>query len=801
MTSILCKSSLIQQYSVRYKYFQLKLTFCFLLILFTLKASAQNQKYKLEGILYEHNTTDPIAHATISVSNGQNIKSNNNGYYSVLLPLGTYQITITHLSYDTLFRSVKINKNLELPLYLKSRTSLINEVNVTGLERKNNVDKLSPNVQTLSKKDLDKVPAFLGQRDPLKALQTLPGIGKGGEGNSGFYVRGGTSGQNLTLFNDAVIYNPSHLLGFFSVFNSSAVDNVQLYKSGIPAEYGGRLSSIIEVNSSRKITDSLSAEIDVSILSATAKVDIPITPNWSVTASSRKTLMNYTVWPILNKLTSNSSLSDMKYDFIDFNLNLNGSIGRNNFLYFSAYSGGDDFGFNINRININNTMDWQNKAYSATWKKIISNAVVLNNTVSYSGYRFNFGMKQNEYEAGISSRIKDLNYKSNLNIYLNKHTIKTGIQYTDHNYTPNTPFLNSAGTEYDFGVPNTYYSDESSVFVSDEFQVLEKTGIYVGTRLTYYRHKGPFHIINEDKSEINYNKNSVISSAVYFEPSITLSHKITSGSSFKLSLSQNVQPVHLISTTAVNFPADFWMPSLKTLPPAKGSQVSAGYFRNFGSKYETYIDLYFKDMNGLTEFSGGIMNLIDNLKIEDNLLYGAGNAYGSEFFLKKKTGTLTGWVGYTLSKSSRNFELINNSKSFPAKYDRRHDLSVISNYAFSKKWSFSGSFTFATGNAFTKPTSRYLIGGNVVNEYGSFNGSRMPDYHRMDIAATYKLKRSLHTSSELSFSVYNLYNRQNPIYIYFLAEGNVEKQRISIQPKSVILLPILPSVNYKITFK
>ena len=775
---------------------------CLLFTFLAFPASSQNNKFKIDGVLYDQISKTPIEGATITINNKQSVRSKNDGHFSLVLPAGSYQIKIAHLSYDTLFRDIDIQKNQTISFFLSPKSSLMNEIKVSGTRKQNNVQQIAPNAETLNKKDLEKVPAFMGQQDALKALQTLPGTGKGGEGNSGFYVRGGTAGQNLTLFNDAVIYNPSHLLGFFSVFNSSAVDQVKLYKSGIPAEYGGRLSSIIEVNSSKEITDSLSGSLDISALSATAKLDIPVTNNWSVTASGRKTIMKYTVWPLLNQFTSpTSTFNKMKYDFSDLNLNSNARIGKSNYLYFSAYTGGDDFGFTLSRININNTMNWNNTAYSLTWKKILSNSMVLNTTASYSAYKFNFGMKQDEYEAGISSRIKDYNVKSILNIYLNKHTVKTGLQYTDHKYTPNMPFLNSVGTNYNFGVSNIYYSDESSAFMSDEYKLSKRTGIYAGARLTYYRHKGPYQLINEDQSERNYGSNSVVSSFVYVEPSITLNHLITANSSIKLSYSRNVQPVHLISITAINFPADFWMPSLGSLSPEKGHQASAGYFRNFGSSYEAYIDLYYKKMNGLVEFSGGIMNLIDNLKIEDNLLYGSGNAYGSEFFIKKKTGKLTGWIGYTLSKNNRNFELINNSQRYPAKYDRRHDLSVISNYTLSKKWTLSGSFTYATGNAYTKPTSRYLIGGNVINEYGSFNGSRMPAYHRMDLAATYKMKPHLHTAGEFSFSIYNVYNKQNPIYIYFLADGDLEKQRISIQPKSIALLPVLPSITYRLTFR
>ncbi len=777
----------------------LKFSLFVLFVLNAVNASSQSRQFKLDGYIYTLGTSDPIPNALITTSTGQSTRSKDNGYFSLNIPSGKNLIKITHLSYDTLNTSIELAGNMQISHYLNLRSAAMAEVKVSA--KKSNATKLSPNVSTITNDDLEKVPAFMGQRDPIKALQTLPGTGKGGEGNSGFYVRGATSGQNLTIFNDAVIYNPSHLLGFFSVFNSVAVDHINLYKSGIPSEFGGRLSAIIEVNSSRKIADSVSMEGDISILSASASLVTPVTKNWSVSATARKTFMNYTVWPLLSSMQSTSSaFNNINYDFQDLNFSSNARLGKSNFLYFNAYTGGDDFGFDA-RADISNGMDWQNSAYSLTLKTIISNSVVLNNTASYSNYKFNFGLRQDNFVAGIASNIKDYNFKSILNIYLDKHFIKGGIQYVDHNFKPNTPSIRSFGVDYDFGTPNTYYSDESSIFLSDEYKISDKTGIYAGLRLTNYRHKGPYTLINEDKSEVNFAKKSTVKSFLYLEPSLTLKQSITDNSSIKFSFSRNVQPIHLISVTAVNFPADFWMPSLNTIPAEKGQQFSLGYFRDFGRNYESYIDMYYKKMDGLIEFSGGIMSLIDNLKIENNLSFGTGNAYGTEVFLKKKTGKFTGWIGYTLSKSNRTFELINDGETFPAKYDRRHDLSIVSNYARNRRWSFSGSFTYATGNAYTKPESRYLLGGNIINEYGAFNASRMPSYHRIDLSLTYKSKLNRRFASELSFSVYNIYNRQNPIYIYFDAEGSLEQQRVTIRPKSVALLPVLPSLSYRLLFK
>ncbi|MFD2161007.1 carboxypeptidase-like regulatory domain-containing protein [Paradesertivirga mongoliensis] len=775
-----------------------KSIFIFLLVCSAHAVFSQDQ-YLLEGYLYDGRSQAPVSNASLSINGSTKLLSNDQGYFSVKLSAGKHTLQFSHLAYDTLYQELSVNANQQVRFALFKKSSLMAEVTISAKGK--SVKTIAPDGQTLTRTDIEKIPAFLGQRDPLKAIQAMPGSAKGGDGNSGFYVRGGTSGQNLTMFNDATIYNPSHLLGFFSVFNNTAVQEIKLHKSAIPAEFGGRLSSIIEINSSKRIVDSVSAEGDISLLAASANVQTPITSNWSVSTSARKTFMNYTVWPQLSSLGLDArTFNNIRYDFFDLNLNSNLRITPKNFLYFSAYTGGDDFAFNA-RINVSNGMDWRNTASSLTWRSILRDNVILNTTASYSGYHFNFGLQQDNFLAGISSDIKDYNLKSNVSVYLEKHHLKAGIQYIDHKLKPNTPSITSFGLDYEFGTPNTYFTDETSVFASDEFELSDVTGIYAGVRLTHYRQKGPYTMEHEDKTETSYSKNSVVSAFTFLEPSLAVRHLLTDNSSLKLSVSRNVQPLHLISVTAVNFPADFWMPSLSSLPAEKGQQISLGYFRNFGSEYETYVDVYFKKMNGLVEFSGGIMNLIDNLKIENNLLFGSGTAYGAEFFAKKRTGKLTGWIGYTLAKSSRSFDEINKGESFPAKYDRRHDLSLISAYDLNQRWSFSGSFTYATGSAYTSPVSRYLISGNVVNEYGPFNGSRMPAYHRMDFSATYKSKPRKYFRSELSLSVYNVYNKQNPIYVYFQAEGDLKEKRVSVSSKSVTILPVLPSINYRIFFK
>lgn len=776
-----------------------KLFLLFFLLIVSLVAQSQSL---VSGYVFEDTSTKPIAKVKIEIKTQNTTTTLKDGYFKTYLKNGNYIFVLSSLGFDTLYQTVNVLGETNLKLYLKPTFIHINEVAVTQTQLNNKILSTDANVTVFGKQDMEKVPRFLGQIDPIKAIQTLPGVGKGGEGNSGMYIRGGSAGQNLTLLNDAIIYNPSHLLGLFSVFNSAVVNEVKLYKTGVPAAQVGRLASLIEVNSSKKIADSLKTEADLGLYYAATNITLPITTKWSINLAARKTFMNYTVWPLLSKLKLNSPFfNKAKYDFYDFNFTSNAQLSQKDFLYFSAFTGGDNFGFDITQFNINNSMNWKNTALSLNWKRIINANLILNTTLTHSGYNFNFGIAQDQYTARINSNIKDYSFKSYLTYQLNKQTIKVGLHHTNHQFKPNTPYAKSLNTELDFGTPNVYYADESAVFLSDDITLSDKVAIYAGTRLTYYRHKGPFTATDELNNKIQYASNKTITPYIFVEPSLTVRYAFSTNASLKLAISQNVQPIHLISVTAVNFPADFWMPSLAGLPPEKGYQTSLGYFKNFNNgTYQTYVDAFYKNMKGLVEFSGGIMNLLDNLKIENNLYKGTGNAFGTEFFIKKVKGKLTGWAGYTISKSNRNFADLNEGTPFPFKYDRRHDFSLVCNYQLGAKWNISSAFTYATGNAFTMPVSRFTIGGNIVNEYGPFNGSRMPAYHRLDAAIVYKMKPQKKVQSELSFSVYNLYNRQNPIYTFFMAKGDLNKLKVSIQPQSVALLPILPAINYKIIF-
>lgn len=774
-------------------------TLLFIFFLISSSLSLNAQQVFLQGHVYADSLMKPIFAAQVFLEDQKKVVlTDQDGYFKLPIKKRNNKLIIRHIAYKELKIQLPGDIRTISSFFLEPQIMLLDDVIINGAD--NGTQTSLHNFHQLKKKDLERLPGFLGVSDVIKTVQTLPGIGKGGEGNAALLVRGSSSGQNLTLFNQAIIYNPSHLLGFFSVFNTDAVDDVKFYKSGIPSEYGGRISAVLDIKSSSKKVDSMELDAELSFLAAKVNLKLPITKTWSVSTTMRKTFMNQTIWPLVTKITKDDN--NIKYDFYDLNISSTLELSKKDRLFATGYLGGDDFGFETVQFNVSNGMDWQNGAASLNWKRTISDQTTLNNTVTFSSYKFNFDIQQEGFMAKINSAVRDLGYNSTIQTSFEQHHLKAGVSILLHKFKPNTPFARNGNTELDYGSPSTYYSDEHSLFLSDDFRLTERFSFYVGLRLTYYRHKGPYNLSAEDGSTSSYGRNETVSDQFLAEPSFTARFNINTNTVLKLAYSANVQTTHLIPITASNFPSDFWIPATGNLPAEKGKQLSLGIFKDWkDAGYEAYIDVYAKNMNNILEFSGGLMNLFDNLKIEDHVYLGKGNSYGSEFYFKKNKDRLTGYLSYTLSKSDRIFEALNGGKRFPFKYDRTHDFTIVSNYKLSEKWNLSGLFTLATGNTYTKPISRYLISGNVINEYGAYNSSRMPIYHRLDLSANYQFLLGDKYKSKLSFSVYNVYNRANPIFNFYLARGSLGAGKITIQEKSVVLLPILPSINYKIIFK
>ncbi|AFD05830.1 TonB-dependent receptor [Solitalea canadensis] len=763
-------------------------------------------KSSVSGVVIDEENGMIISNVSITIGAIKLTSGNKGEFKTTLISNHKHQFTANHLAYQPLQFTLTVTNDTSIVVRLKKLVIETKEVEVHANTTGNAVSQVQTGVIEMSKKELKKLPTFLGEADPMRTLKLMPGIGNGGEANSGLYVRGGSSGQNLILYNDAQIYNPSHLLGFFSVFNSDGFDNISLMKSGVSAQYGGSLSSVLKVNTFKSVPEKTTISGTVGLIYGKVAAAIPFSSSTYLNVAVRQTFLNLTVWPVYNQLGSGQKLlKNPKYDFHDLNLNFVSKLSGKDLLSFTAYSGRDDFGLGLTNINMQNSMYWGNDAAALSWSHQFNDKTNLNQLIGYSNYQLDFSASQDAYSGKFTSGITDLYYKNLLRYTLNRHQLSAGIQYTYHNLLPNKPEIISGDTKFETGPVNRYYTHEAAVFIEDDFELSDKLSINGGLRFTNYRHLGPYSLVqsvgNNQTDTTLFASNKLIKQFNVVEPRFTLRYLLNDQSSVKLSFEKRNQFIHLLTVSAVNFPSDFWVSSSKNIPNQTGYQYSGGYYRNlFHNNYEGAVELYYRSMAGQVELNQSLFNLIDNSNFDTNLLFGSGRSMGAEFQIRKKKGKISGWLSYTLSKTDRQFDGINNGERFAAKYDRRHDASLVAIYNINKKWDLSASFTYNTGNAFTLPIARYIIDGNIVNEYGPYNSFRMPDYHRLDISAKYQLKSSKRFQSSLDFSIYNAYNQDNPMYVFFIAKGDLEKYKVQITKQPVSLLRMLPSVAWNFKF-
>ncbi|MNK00049.1 hypothetical protein D3C87_178300 [compost metagenome] len=753
----------------------LKVTLSVIFFLSTLFSYGQ---HNFKGLILDAKDNKPITKANVS-DGFKTVLSDSSGLFSISL-LKNLTLKVSSIGYLPLNYSFTSKKMFDT-LYLNPKDEQLLQVEIATKKSKLNNTLASSNYFLFKGADLSRIPSLFGNSDILSALKTLPGIGKGGEGNGGLYVRGGSSGQNMVLFNDAVIYQPTHLLGIFSVFSSYFVDNVKLYKSGLPSYYRGRLSSVIDITSNTKIADSLNGNASIGMISADTSIDIPLSNNWSVTVGGRTSFMNLFLWPIHNKTEKGSQIG---YDFYDINLNSSFRSGKNKF-FLSAYHGKDIFDIDITSAVLTNKMKWSNNALSLSWTRPIDTNVVLRSTLVHSGYNFDFNISQENSQIGVLSSIRDLKISNFLTFFLSKQTINLGVEFSSQQIKPNIPSLINQDFAFDFGPDKTFYVNDFAIFANNDI-FFEKITVTPGVRLNFSSVK------NKRGNE------SSFSSFWLLEPSLLVKYNFNRDLSLRVTANKNYQTMHLLPISSSSFPSDFWIPSFNQIKPQYVYQLSVGLFKDW-TNFEAYLDFFHKNMQRVIEFNGGIGSLIDNLNIEENVITGKGKVIGVEFYIKKRTGRLQTTFAYTLSKSTRIFPEINRGKQFPFRFDRPHDINITSSFHLNKKWAFSLLFTYASGNTYTAPIGRYIIEDNVVNEYGLFNAARMPDYHRLDFSVAYMFSHKKALKSELILSVYNVYNRANPIFAYYDYKGNLSTSVI-ISQKQLALLPIFPSLTYKIKF-
>ncbi|MFT3705871.1 MAG: TonB-dependent receptor [Agriterribacter sp.] len=780
-----------------------------LLCMLACYCGAEGQQHRLT-ILVSDSFNVPVSNASISLNKKEAIVDST-GNFSSLLPAGKYHIVISAVGYYTLTLNTTINSDTGFAVMLRSRESLLGNVVITASR---NLHRNQMSTQSINIAQIRKLPVILGEVDPLKTITLLPGVKSGGEASAGIYVRGGGPDQNLVLLDGIPVYNPNHLLGFFSVFNGDAVKNVEVIKGGMPAQYGGRLSSVILVDTRDGSKDSLKVTGGLGIISSRLSVEGPlIKKKSSFIISARRTYIDQVA-----KLVARDTIGDNGYFFYDINAKADYIINKNNKLDFTFYTGRDNFSL-VNKEDSGSSRVfnaiWGNTIVGVSWKQQVNKRIKNDLSLVYN--RFNLDSKINFGVSGFvfTSGLSDFQIKNDW-IYTASNWLKWrwGLQYTWHTFKPGAGESNSGVQEFKSKI-NDQYAREAAAYVGTDINLTPHLNVIAGLRYSYFNQVGPTErVIYDDNGaptgEVEkYTKGESIARYHYPEPRISALYKLPDNASIKLSYTNTVQYLHLATTSAATFPSDLWIPVSKLVKPGKAQQVALGYFRDLkNGAYEISAEAYYKTMSNQIEFKPGAQLLL-NQNLEGEMIFGSGKAYGIEFFVQKKTGKLNGWIGYTLSRAERTFPEMNNGKPFPYRYDRTHDLSVVVNYNLGAKWDVSGVFVYGTGNALTMPTGRFVynVGYNAtdrtpiftnINQYDKINDYRMPAYHRMDIAFTYtpKPNSKKRFKSSWNFSVYNVYNRYNPYFIYI----DVDEEKRTIQGKKVFLFPIVPGITWNFKF-
>ncbi len=749
--------------------------------------SAQ-EKYTISGEVTDAETGEALIGVTIYTADKTvGTMSNTYGFYSLTLPAGKQTVLYSFVGYATQQRQVELNANKTIKIQLNINQTALNEVVVSAEKKDKNISATQMSGEKLDMKTIDKLPVLFGERDILKTIQLLPGISTVSEGGNGFSVRGGSIDQNLILLDEAPVYSASHLMGFFSVFNADAIKGMTVYKSGIPANYGGRAASVLDITMRDGNMKNFQGSGGIGLLASRLTLEGPIMKDkMSFIVSGRRSYAD------LMAKGANQIEGGTQMYFYDLNAKINYKINDKNRIYLSGYFGKDDFGFD------DLGMDWGNTTATLRWNHLFSSRLFSNTTALYSEYNYGFNFGD---EGSMSSGIKDVSLKQDFTWYANpQNTVKFGLNTTYHTFYPG---------EFEF--EDNSISDikvaekqglESSLYISNEQNLGNKFIFNYGLRASMFNQFGAGNNITYDddnnivKKE-HFKNGEVMQSFYGFEPRLGANYRYNNKGSVKVSYNRMVQYLHLMSNSTSGQPTDTWTPSTFNIDPTTVNQYSIGFFRNFmDNGYEFSLESYYKTMKNISDYKDGTQVML-NEDIESYVLQGDGRSYGLELYLKKKYGKFTGWVSYTLSKTENKIEGINNGDWYNSSYDKTHDVSVVSSFQATSRLSISANWIYYTGNAVTFPSGKYEFDGNQVPYYTERNGYRMPDYHRLDLNFHLEGKGKGRIKSSWDFSLYNLYNQMNAYTISFRENENNPNVTEAVK---LSLFGIVPSVTWNFKF-
>jgi hypothetical protein len=782
-----------------HKYIQVLLILSFSLI--SVACIAENdpseKKSTISGRIMDQSNGEALIGATVFVRELKTgTASDIYGNYSISLPDGDYTVVFSYVGYVTVEKKISLTGNLSITIELVPNAEVLDEVEISSEKQDKNVSDAEMSVFKLDIKTIQKIPSLMGEVDIIKAIQLMPGVQSVSEGGSGFSVRGGAPDQNLIQLDEATVYNASHLMGFFSVFNNDAIRDVTLYKGDIPAQYGGRLSSVLDVRMKEGNNKHFEVTGGIGLIASRLTVEAPIIRDrLSFIVSARRTYAD-----LFLALSKEQALRDNKLYFYDFNAKVNYRIGEKDHIYLSGYFGRDVFKNNFARMN------WGNGTGTLRWNHLFSSRLFGNFTAVYSDYRYFMGTPEGTTSSfDWNASLRDVGVKGDLSYYLNtSNTLRFGVSSIYHMINPG--IAKGVGSETvinTVAVPKNY-SLETALYAGNEQKAGSRWTFKYGIRASMFQNVGPGTVFDFDSA------GSAIDSVVYasgdfyktyfgIEPRLGILFAINPGSSVKTSYSRTIQYLQLAQNTTVGTPLDIWFPASPNVKPQTCDQVALGYFRNFRKNtIETSVEGYYKYMNHVIDFKDHAVLLMNN-KLEGEILEGTGYSYGLEFLVRLNEKKLSGWVSYTYSRSLRKIPGINDGNSYPAPYDKPNNLAIVASYQIHKRWSLSANWIYATGNPVTFPTGRAQVGGKIIPIYSDRNAYRYQDYHRLDLSVVFysKEKPGKKFHWDLNLSVYNAYNRHNTWTINFVQDN--EQPDVTYAEK-VYLFGIIPSITFNFHF-
>ena len=794
------------------------------LFFFALSFNLFAQKATISGYLYDKSTGERLISANVyDPETYKGTTTNNFGFYSLTLPKGEKKLSFSFIGFKAFTIQMNLNSDTTLNVGLDLKEA-IEEITVYG-DRAKKIENTEMSVVELPVKQVQKIPLMLGEPDLLKVLQLLPGVQSGTEGTSGIYVRGGGPDQNLFLLDGVPIYNVNHLFGFFSVFNPSAIKTVKLYKGGFPARFGGRLSSVIDINMKEGNMKKIEGEASIGLISSRFSIEGPIVKDkTSFIISGRRTYADILLQPFIKAMNNGSNEKiNGGYYFYDLNAKINHIFSERSRLYLSGYFGEDKFYLKSNSVDNNNStsytynqesnIKWGNGTGTLRWNYVISNRLFSNFIATYSKYNFLVSFddmeknsltkkEQRDYFKYFSG-INDVSAKAEFDYFPNpQHSVKFGASYIYHTFNPGINRFQMINEEDNVQNLDTIigndkiYANEMDCFAEDNFDLGPLVKVNLGLRFSGFEVQNIFYPSLEPRASIRF--------------------RVSDNFSVKGSYSLMSQNIHLLSSSTISLPTDLWLPTTQKVKPQKSEQFAVGSFFNLPYNLELSVEGYYKTMTNLIEYKDGASYTLSAKGWEDQIELGRGWSYGAEFLLEKKVGKTTGWIGYTLSWTQRQFDNLNFGNPFFARYDRRHDISITIIHEFSKKIDAGVTWVYGTGNAVTLGKQKYkqdesLTDGwyvdNSLTYYESRNNYRVPAYHRLDVGVNFH-KRLKIGERTISISAYNAYNRLNPFYIYWgykdsetgkPANGDYSK---NVEPALIQLsiFPLIPSISYTLKF-